>query len=230
MAKFLKNVLTIIVAIAIALFIKAFIVEFHLIPTGSMIPNINVGDRIIVNRSYFGIQNPLYEAKQKKSIMLLMQNPLYKKDMPFSNRKYIFRFKRNIKRFDIIVFFPPEEPILGREYRLNNDAFTEPVYFQAPRLLGERFVKRCIGLPGELLELRGGDVYIDNKKLLEKQKRNKDYNDFGPIKIPEGHYFMMGDNRPRSSDSRVWGVVPEKNILGRAWIVIWPLSSIRILH
>ncbi|OGI10943.1 MAG: signal peptidase I [Candidatus Margulisbacteria bacterium GWF2_35_9] len=229
MKVFLKNVLTILIAIAIALFIKSFIVEFHLIPTGSMIPNINVGDRVIVNKSYFGIQNPLYEAKQKKSIMLLVGNPLYKKNMPFSKTKYIFRFNKQIHRFDVVVFFPPEEPILGREYHFNNDPFAEPVYFQPPSLIGERYVKRVIGLPGDVLQLTNGVVYINGEKLVENQKQNIDYNDFGPVKIPEGHYFMMGDNRPRSSDSRVWGIVPENNILGRAWFVIWPLSAIKLI-
>ena len=227
MNKFIRSTLAVLAAIAIALFIKAFIIEFHLIPTGSMIPNVNVGDRIIVNRFYFGIQNPLYEMKQKKSIMLLMANPFYKKNLAFSDKKYIAKFNKKIKRFDVIVFFPPEVPVQGLKYYFTPD--NDPVYFESPSLIGERYVKRVIGLPGEILEIKNGDVYINNKKLTEPQKRNEDFSDFGPIRIPAHNYFMMGDNRPRSSDSRVWGSVPEEDILGKAWVVIWPLSSIKVI-
>ena len=230
MKKFWQNVGAILMAIAIAVFIKEFIIEIHLIPTGSMIPNINVGDRIIVNRFYYGIQNPLYNAKMKKSIMLVAHNPLYNNHLPFSNNKYIVPFKAPIHRFDVIVFFPPEIPVLGREYYFNDNKALEPVYFEPPQLIGERYVKRLIGLPGEKLEIRSGDVFINDQLLHEPQVKNNDYSDFGPIKIPSHHYFFMGDNRPRSSDSRVWGVVPEDKILGKAWAVIWPLKAVKLIH
>ena len=232
MLKFLRSTLAVIAAIAIALFIKEFLFELHLIPSGSMIPNINVGDRIIVNRFSFGIQNPLYNAKMKKTIMLVLPNPLYKANLPLSRNKYILRFNnKTIHRFDVIVFFPPEVPVLGSEYYFNGDRTShDPVYFQPPGLLGERYVKRAIGLPGETLELRNGIVYINNHKLKEPQVKNDDYLDFGPVRIPPKHYFFMGDNRTRSSDSRVWGVVPEDHILGRALLVIWPLSSFKLIR
>lgn len=227
----MRSALAVVAAIAIALFIKEFLFELHLIPSGSMIPNINVGDRIIVNRFSFGIQNPLYNAKMKKSIMLLLPNPLYKANLPFSNQKYMVRFHHKpIHRFDVIVFFPPETPVLGSEYFFDGDPSRDPIYFQSPGLLGERYVKRVIGLPGETLELRNGAVYINQRKLNEPQLKNDDYIDFGPVRIPPKHYFFMGDNRPRSSDSRVWGVVPEDHILGRALLVIWPLSSFKLIR
>ena len=227
MKEFLKSTGAVIAAILVALFIKAFILEIHLIPTGSMIPNINVGDRVIVNRSYFGVQNPLYEMKQKKSIMLIAQNPFYNKNMPLSHNKYIVDFHRKPKRMEVVVFFPPENPILGLHYRYSPTS--DIIEFQPPQLIGERYVKRVIGLPGETLQMTNGDIYINGKLLDEHQNRNKDYVDFGPIKIPSGDYFMMGDNRPRSSDSRYWGVVPESNLLGKAWCVIWPLSAIKLV-
>lgn len=230
MKKFFHSSLAIFAAIVIAIFIKEFVFELHLIPSGSMIPNINVGDRIIVNRFYFGIQNPLYNVKMKKSIMLLLPNPLYRHHLPLSSTKYIFPFnKKHIRRFDVIVFFPPEQPILGKEYYFDGDKSRDPIYFESPQLLGERYVKRTIGLPGDVLEIRNGTIYINQKKLNEPQVKNVDYIDFGPIRIPPKHYFFMGDNRPRSSDSRVWGVVPEDNILGKAFMVIWPLKSIKLI-
>ena len=230
MKKILKEIVAFLAIVLVVIIIKEFTVEIQLIPTGSMIPNINVGDRIIVSRFNYGLQNPLYNAKMKKSIMLIAQNPLYKNHLPFSNNKYILPFKTPLRRFDVIVFFPPETPVLGKEYYYNNDKTQIPVYFEPPQLIGERYVKRLIGLPGEKLEIRNGDVYINDQFLHEPQVKNNDYSDFGPIKIPEKHYFFMGDNRPRSSDSRVWGLVPEEKILGKAWAVIWPLKAIKLVH
>ncbi len=230
MKSFINNVLTIIAAIVIAVFIKEFFLEFHLIPTGSMIPNVNVGDRIIVNRLYFGIQNPLYNAKLKKSIMLVAANPLYKANLPFSDFKYFVKFnKHQPKRFDVLVFVPPETPIFGKEYYFDGDHSREPIYFEPPQLIGERYVKRLIGLPGEKLEIKNGDIYINDKKLIEPQVKNNDFIDFGPVRIPPKYYFFMGDNRPRSSDSRYWGAAPEDNILGKSLVVIWPPKSIKLI-
>jgi signal peptidase I len=226
----LKNIInfigTVIIAVLIAFFIKEFFLEFQLIPTGSMIPYLQVGDRLVVSRMSFGIQNPLYNVKKKKSIMLLMQNPLYKANIPFSDNLYFYKRNFKLNRYDTVVFFPPEEPIWGREYYFAGDK-RRASYFEPPGLIGEKYVKRILGLPGEVLELRQGYIYINNKKLDEPFPVNRDYFDFGPVLIPPKSYFMIGDNRPRSSDSRYWGPVPEENLLGRALVVFWPFNRMK---
>ena len=90
-------------------------------------------------------------------------------------------------------------------------------------------VKRVIGLPGETIQGKGGVVYIDGKKLAEPwlPKVQSTYtSNFGPLRIPKGDYFMMGDNRVDSCDSRDWGPLPSSYIVGKVILRIWPLSQI----
>jgi signal peptidase I len=114
---------------------------------------------------------------------------------------------KSIKRGDVIVFKYPVEP-------------------------DRDFIKRVIGLPGETLELRGRVVYINGQPLTEPYvhflrpvatgadalDRRDDY---GPVTVPEGHYFMMGDNRDNSQDSRFWGFLSQDYIKGKALMVYW---------
>jgi len=79
-----------------------------------------------------------------------------------------------------------------------------------------------IGLPGDKLEVRDGTVYINQQPLDEPYIKEHPYEDYGPIEVPKDSFFMMGDNRNHSSDSRVWGFVPRKDLEGRALFVFWP--------
>jgi signal peptidase I len=91
-------------------------------------------------------------------------------------------------------------------------------------------IKRVIGLPGETISAQGGSVYINGQKLNEHWlPRGVTTNDFQPTHIPPGDYFVMGDNRGNSADSRVIGPIPKKLIVGRAFLLVWPPSRIGTL-
>jgi signal peptidase I len=128
-------------------------------------------------------------------------------DRVLANR-FIFHF-RNPKRGEIVVFDVPQ-------------------LAEARCGAGGVFVKRIIGLPGELWEERHGYVYINGKRLDEPYIKpdRRDFMNHHPVKIDPGNYFMMGDNRASSCDSRVWGTVPRKNIIGKVFAVYWPPNRI----
>lgn len=103
----------------------------------------------------------------------------------------------------------------------------EIVFFKFPDNEEETFVKRIIGLPGEKIEIKDGKVYINDsaEPLYEPYlKETPRKEDFGPVVVPEDSYFMMGDNRNHSSDSRAWNTfyVTRDELLAKAWLRIWP--------
>jgi signal peptidase I len=110
------------------------------------------------------------------------------------------------------------------------------VVFKTPQLAdvrcgaGGTFVKRLIGLPGDTWEERSGYVYIDGKRLSEPYVKSdrRDTRTIAPIVIPKDHYFMMGDNRSSSCDSRAWGTVPKANLIGKVFATYWPPTRITI--
>ena len=109
------------------------------------------------------------------------------------------------------------------------------IVFKTPPLAEEKcgaggtFVKRLIALPGETWQEKNGFIYIDGKKLIEpyiKPGRRDTGTSYPARKIPDGQYFMMGDNRSQSCDSREWGSVPRKNLIGEVFAVYWPPNRI----
>jgi len=110
-------------------------------------------------------------------------------------------------------------------YRLRAPRRGEVVVFRAPpqaRSPGRNLIKRVIGLPGEVVEVRDGKVYINGKPLEEPYILEPPYYEFGPYRVPEGCVFVMGDNRNDSLDSHIWGPLPIRNILGKAMVIWWP--------
>ncbi|MBI5183776.1 MAG: signal peptidase I [Nitrospinae bacterium] len=179
----------IVIALLLALFIRAFIVQAFKIPSGSMENTLLVGDHILVSKFIYGIKIP--------------------NEIPFTQIKLfndIRFFSHSPKRGDIIVFRYPMDK-------------------------SRDFIKRVIGLPGEQLEIRGQEVYINGEPLKETHVIHNDPNPhivhslprdyYGPVTIPEGSLFVMGDNRENSRDSRYWGFLDIKEVKGKAFIIYW---------
>jgi signal peptidase I len=181
------------VALGLALGIQAFLVKPFRIPSESMVPTLQIGQRVLVDRVSFRFGDP--------------------------------------DRGDIVVFKPPagaEGNACG--VRHSSDA-------ACPRPSEGRsdtnFIKRVVAVPGDRLKVMDGAVYIDGKRQNEEFARLS--RDCGicdlprEITIPEDHYFMMGDNRGASADSREWGPVPKKWIIGKAFMTYWPPKRIGLL-
>ncbi len=121
-------------------------------------------------------------------------------------------------------------------YRLWSPKRGDIVVFHTPPLADQRcgaggtFVKRLIGLPGETWEERSGYVFINGKRINEPyvQPNRRDARTINPIKIKPDNYFMMGDNRSSSCDSRAWGTVPKKSLIGKVFATYWPPSRVTI--
>ncbi len=114
----------------------------------------------------------------------------------------------HIERGDVVVFWFPNDP-------------------------DKSYVKRVIGLPGEIVEIRNGKVIVDGQELNESyldDEYNKSLPSFQPKKVEPHHFFVMGDNRDNSSDSRYWGLVPEKYIYGKAFFRYWQPESIGFIQ
>ena len=91
-------------------------------------------------------------------------------------------------------------------------------------------VKRVIAVPGETVEIRQGVVFVDGVELDEPYIIGPERGDMPPLSVPDGAYFVLGDNRQASNDSRSFGVVPIENIVGQAWITVWPPNAFGILR
>jgi signal peptidase I len=119
-------------------------------------------------------------------------------------------------------------------YHLHDPRRGDVVVFETPPKAaracgaGGTYVKRLVGLPGELWSERNGWVYIDGKRLSEPYigPGRRDFESYKPRRIPPGHYFFMGDNRQYSCDSRRWGAVPRANIVGEVFATYWPPSRL----
>lgn len=145
---------------------------------------------------------------------LLVNKFVYGMQIPFTDTRILTI--RHPQRGDILVFEFPEDE--------------EKSYFKR-----RDFIKRVVGTPGDTVEVRNKRVYVNGESYQVPQEIHKETNilpaslgsrDFaGPLKVPEGSYFVMGDNRDRSYDSRFWGFVPEENIKGLAFIKYWSWDS-----
>lgn len=191
-----------------ALFMRTFLVQAFRIPTGSMKDTLLIGDFLLVNKAVFAVRKPVFLPNALLSISR-------------------FTALRKPRRGEVIVFKYPNDPSVD-------------------------YIKRCIGLPGDTIEIRDGRLYINNRPEGEETFIDKRYDeeeqalygyfriktfdsrvytirrrlghttnngDFDKTIVPAGHYFVLGDNRDNSSDSRVWGFLPEEMVIGKALLI-----------
>lgn len=131
----------------------------------------------------------------------------------------------DIDRGHVIVFDDPRGSGNGDESVIDSAVrnVAEAIGLSTPR---SEFIKRVIGLPGETVEIRDNEVYIDGSRIFESYvKPGSRVADFGPTTVPEGHVFVMGDNRNSSQDSRFFGPIPTDEVVGRAFVIMWPISN-----
>ena len=106
----------------------------------------------------------------------------------------------------------------------------EVIVFHFPRDPSRDFVKRVIGVPGDRVSIRNGQVFLNGNRLEEPYITSRGGSDADVVELEEKEYFVLGDNRRGSNDSRNWGPVPEEYILGKVWMVYWPPSMWQILE
>jgi signal peptidase I len=135
------------------------------------------------------------------------------------------------------VFGPTVSPIARTLLPVADIARGDVIVFKYPVEPDRDFIKRVIGLPGETVEVRDKKVYVDGTALDEpyahylttasaaaefQEVTSVDVRErYGPVTVPPNHYFVMGDNRDKSQDSRYWGFLPRENVKGRAWVIYW---------
>ena len=200
------------IAFLAAMLLRVSVVQAYHVPTGSMKSTVLEGDYLLVNKFIYGILTP--------------------DEIPFLHLHIPH------------VRFPAlKEPQQG-----------EIVVFKYPNNPSQNYVKRCIAIGGQTVEIRNGIVYINNKPEGKRKFLRKEYDpvdgttvlyyhidgnngtsytirhyqtydqrsmEMAPVMVPAGHFFMMGDNRDNSSDSRHWGFVPRENVVGEAMVIYW---------
>ncbi len=173
-----------IFAVVVATIVRTYFFAPFQIPSGSMLPTIQIGDHIFASMYSYGSPIPLTDIKL---------------------------FKKPVKRGDIVIFPYPQDPSID-------------------------YIKRAVGMPGETLEIRNDKVFINGKLLEEpyayfepKERKSRQAQGialaptsrYGPVRIPKGKLFTMGDNRYNSADSRFWGFVDMDTITGKGQIIYW---------
>jgi len=134
---------------------------------------------------------------------------------------------------------------INKEYILTNLValrFSKPkvgdvVVFRAPSDPEKDYIKRVIGAPGDIVFIRNGEVYVNNNLLNQQAYLSSAVKTYGgsflkegePVTVPADSYFVLGDNRSGSSDSREWGFLPAKNLIGQSFFVYWPLDKMQII-
>ncbi|RME51760.1 MAG: signal peptidase I [Caldilineae bacterium] len=114
-------------------------------------------------------------------------------------------------------------------YRLGEYERGDVIVFHYPNDPTKDYIKRVIGLPGDVVEIRGGVLYVNNMPVEEPYDHMPMIRDEPPVLVEPGHLYVLGDNRPASSDTRSWGLLPQDLVIGKAWLAIWPPSIFGVI-
>jgi signal peptidase I len=120
--------------------------------------------------------------------------------------------------------------LMGEEgYLFHGPQRGDVIVFKPPTNEQTDFVKRVIGVPGDVVDIRDGEVYVNGERTdyVDVETDERSFFDF-PITVPDNEYFVLGDNRRASNDSRNWGYVHANDIVGRAWVLYWPIKDFRL--
>lgn len=173
---FFEFIKIIVVALIIAVIIRTLIIQPYVIPSGSMLNTLHIGDRLFVTKFSYGIHLPFMEKE-----LISLGEPAHG---------------------DIIVFPYPENK-------------------------SQAYIKRVVGIAGDVIEIRNKQLYRNNEAVHEEYAIHSDpymmarRDNMKPITVPPGKVFVMGDNRDYSRDSRMWGFVDKDTIYGRALVIYW---------
>lgn len=184
--------------ILLVLVVRSFVAEPFRIPSASMLPTLHVGDFILVNKFSYGIRLPVIHSK------------IFDTGSPQRGDVMVFRYPRQ-----------PEIDYIKRVIGLPGDKigyFDKTLYINGEEIV-QQIIEKPAGLTGlvssraemhsEALTDESHDILVDSQTVGAE----------GEITVPEGHFFVMGDNRDNSNDSRVWGAVPEENLVGKAFLI-----------
>ncbi|MFH2070290.1 MAG: signal peptidase I [Elusimicrobiota bacterium] len=207
-------------SVLLASVIMYFVVQAFKIPSGSMRQTLVEGDHLFVNKFIYGFQVPLSGGKRVLPL-------------------------RQIRRKDIVIFKCPPDALTPQEREKG---------------VKKDFIKRAVGLPGDTVEIKNKKLYVngvpvdepytsfETEYLLPNIKYFKSAGEyrkswengvfvnlpvrdnFGPVTVPQGCYFVLGDNRDKSFDSRFWGPLEDKYVKGQALVIYWPVSRIRVIR
>ncbi len=184
--------LLVVTALVIAVVVKTFVAQAFYIPSGSMLPQLQINDRVVVSKVSYRLHDP--------------------------------------HRGDIVVFDAPggepkdTSPLPERAVR----TVIQSIGLSPPST--DEYIKRVVALPGERVEAHDGKVLVDGRELVEPYlPPGVTTSTFFAVVVPPETVFVMGDNRSNSSDSRVFGPVPQSTVVGRAFARVWPLSHTSFL-
>lgn len=195
----LEIIESLVVAVFLALLIRAFVIQAFSIPSGSMEPTLQVHDMLLANKFIYRFRNP------RPGEVVIFKYP------------YEIVDKRELNFYLFTIPIP--------EFITNKDEFNFYLFkFHKPSFLytWKDFIKRVVATEGDLVEIKEHKVFVNHIPRNEPYiKESPDYQ-WGPKQVPKGNIFVLGDNRNNSQDGHVWNFLPLKYVRGRALLIYWP--------